>query len=459
MLKKKILLWLLVLWSCIAWITQARNINANVWESFTIWNDTAELKDDIGNVYSDEYWNVFWYETYESYYWTDVWFWWIFWNNWQLAYIYAQSSNPSYTILRALNYFSWYCEVNYTDNYIPDSSNNTLNWCSIQSIDNFYVNWLWWQINNIFWYKPDQYHWNDNWYICFWVQSIDKAYCFILPNDYSLQANWSNSCDSLWNYVPNDIWYDKWDCTQQHAVYYYNNKYNLWDFTDLYWESPFNWWWEDEPIITWYDPETWLPCATIDTIIKYETNYNTWICYSTPFTMSGNQIIQITPKSFTELRSWYNQFNNDLNKYRNYCTPPATSTACANAFQNEEEKRNLINKIPEWLNTKVVYDYCHMYLTYSGDTNICEIDDEELRSASYEDLINAMNEITITQPWTWSVFDNYKDQTARNIITALPSVYYKITSIFRNNTWVKWIIPSYITWIIILIVLFKLFKK
>lgn len=286
----------------------------------------------------------------------------------------------------------------------------------------------------------------DSYSIYNWTQPV---VCF--------QWNWKTYCR---------VWHSKWDTAEAAelislcwtSAWCYNPE----QIQYLFWESPINWWWEETPQPTWYDPETWLPCATIDTLIKYETNFNTGMCYSSTYIYSWWQIETITPKTFTELRTWYNQFRNDLNKYRNYCTPPATSTACANAFQNEDEKRSLINNIPEERLTdwwKTLYDYCHMYLTYSGDTNICDIPDEEIRSATYEDLINRLNEITVTQPWSWSVYDNYKNENNRDILTAIPSVYSKITWIFRNNTGVQGIIPWYITRIIVITVLFVLFKK
>lgn len=429
---KKILLWTLVLWSCI-WITQANSYIVNIWEDMyntTYWNYTYTYNIDSNlNFKTDDTYNTFFY-TYDWWWYAGIRSRMLFWNDNKLYTYWAFQQDMIFW----QGYISWFCMSNTTDytTYCDKFNRNNYN----TNIDTFYELWA----------IYDQVFFNADTYqpiLCFISNTEDIVSCIHQEISYG----WNDqNIITPWNLITT-----KWIKPEQFA-----NEESKRE------ESPLIWWWEDEPIITWYDPETWLPCATIDTLIKYETNFKTGMCYSSTYIYSWWQMETITPKTFTELRTWYNQFNNDLNKYRNYCTPPATNEACQNAFWNEEEKRSIINKIPEERLTdwwKTLYDYCHMYLTYSGDTNICEIDDQELRSASYEDLINAMNEITITQPWTWSVFDNYKDQTARNIITALPSVYYKITSIFKNNTWVKWIIPSYITWIIILIVLFKLFKK
>ena len=211
------------------------------------------------------------------------------------------------------------------------------------------------------------------------------------------------------------------------------------------------------------NPETTYPCTTIDEYVQRTKTYNTGMCYTNTLQLSWNQIITVTPKTMTEVFPTYTDLRNSINLYYNYCTPPATQESCITAFTGKEHQIEIIRKLPNENEAYNVYDFCNLYLNYSGDTNICDLTPEQLwvsmtTAEWYAEYITD-NGINITIPTSWSVFDGIRDNSSRDIVSAVPNVITKISWIFKNNTWVTGIIPNYITRIILLIVLYAVFKK
>lgn len=221
-------------------------------------------------------------------------------------------------------------------------------------------------------------------------------------------------------------------------------------------------------------------CYTIQQKIDtFPSNYNTGMCYSTNKIWSGNQFITVTPKSMLELRPTYQEYENDVNLYQNYCwNYVANNTACTEAFSWNEDKRSIINKLYNQGTQTILrsYDYCYLQLSFTEEQKNTRTNCTMwtwLQHGSWittDEIIEDMenHRITIITPdWTtvYSWFRNNDDVEEEanlsydGIIETMQSIRWKLTNIFYYRSWVTGIIPDYITRILLLIVLFAIFKK
>ena len=226
-------------------------------------------------------------------------------------------------------------------------------------------------------------------------------------------------------------------------------------------------------------------------INTYGSDYTENLCYSSSLIYSWWTIQQITPKTIFELYPTYTWFTADISTYNTYCRSPNTTQACQTAFNWKDIEYTLLAKIPDNIKKANLYQYCHLQLDYEDkNATTCTLQASGLMATginetiTVNDIITAIGEedYTVITPWTppeatgtwnWSgsVYDgllgNNEDDTerwniienAKNIVQTMKELYAKFTGIFRAREWTSWFIPEYITWILLLIILFKLFKK
>lgn len=431
---RKILIWSILAITSIASITFADLQEFDLWyaEEITANSDlwyTLELENNANFILNDEYRIIkfAWAWQYAST-WTFFWNW-----NWTTWSMYVTVScvwwyECNWTILK-----QWYFKY-------------------VNILDLSYFDWV---INTIpMWYTPvEEYFWNQiynnpdklmiwwygvmqRWWVCFIYSELQKAVCF----------SFDRSEDA--SYLRDNAW-----VTSQEL-----------DYLKEYWTmSPFT---QNTP--SWKPDTEWV-CMTIqDMLDRQNGTYNTWMCYSNTRYLTNTWRVTNTPKFITELYPTYTELRQDMNLYTNYCTPPADMNYCQQAFSWKEDSYTLIQKIPTTTDLTVLYDFCTTYQTRSWDLqkNVCDMTEEERKNLRPSQMTQewyaeriAKHPTTTTTPTTWTVYDDLTDEQDRDLLEAIPRVYTKITWIFKARSWVNGIIPDYITWILLLIVLFKLFKK
>lgn len=330
----------------------------------------------------------------------------------------------------------------------------------------------------------------NNWNVTelsFWVNSDRDEYLFISSREYRYMCitfdnkdTYCVSCAFEQNNT-NCYWWQT-EYLPSNTIY----SYTYTDYEQYIGTSPFNsswwwnWWWNSTDI-------TQYSCPTIQQLINtYGDQYNTWLCYSSTLIYTGGTIQTIEPKTIFELYPTYTWFTQAINLYYNYCTAPATQETCNNAFEWNELWRTIINKLPNDAKNSSVYQYCNLQLNYEDkNATTCTLWQTWILAPwiTINDIVNEIwnQDITVVTPWTppeweewngsWSVFDNLiwentEDterrniiENAKNIVQTMKELYAKFTAIFRWRSWTEWFIPEYITWMLLLIILYKLFKK
>ena len=229
-------------------------------------------------------------------------------------------------------------------------------------------------------------------------------------------------------------------------------------------------------------------CPTIKQLINtYGEEYNTGLCYSSNIIDSGGTATTVTPKTIFELYNTYTSLNEDITNYNIFCNRESTKNICQSIFENKQEQYTLIAKIPSNIQTTKLYQYCNLSLNYQPNQTTCTLSWGMIglyTGVSINDIVSEIWKIdyTVITPWrppestgtgNWSgsvydylLWDQEDDterrnvvQNAKNIIKTMKELYTKFTWIFRGREGKQGIIPFYITWLILLIVLFKLFKK
>lgn len=440
-MRKILITWLVMLWLTMwysyawlqefdLWYAEEITANSNLWH-------TLELESNANFILDDEYRIIkfAWEWSYPS---TRTYFWNWNWTTWSM-YV-TQSCNWWYNCNWSIIH-QWYIKyVNIVD---------------LSTID--YTNWPWMWLTpiedyiwNTIYSNPDKLliWWNGNLQtsnVCFGYTELNKAVCFVI--NYALVDN-CNSYPQYCDYLQNNAW-----VTSQELDY-------LKEYGTM---SPFT---QNTP--SWKPDTEWV-CMTIqDMLDRQNGTYNTWMCYSNTRYLTSTWRVTNTPKFITELYPTYTELRQDMNLYTNYCTPPADMNYCQQAFSWKEDNYTLIQKIPATTDLTVLYDFCTTYQTRSWDLqkNVCDMTEEERKNLRPSQMTQewyaeriAKHPTTTTTPTTWTVYDELTDQQDRDLLEAIPRVYTKITWIFKARSWVNGIIPDYITWLLLLIVLFSLFKK
>ena len=480
---KKILLTLWIVWITLFWYSYAIFPNARDCTRIWNWYSYCIFELDIPN--------EFWY----AYAWWREWFilnnvldWHLnfennqiilqdnndvsrnltfWWNNWKLYWITSyQSSNNIY--------WQWYikiCESSYSNNwFINDCYYNNPDLSNKYSIDYNNLN-----LNANFdkyIYINTDYNWridwiNENWMFCFSDTTNDYSLCFLYY---------------IWN---PDYWYQMFSWTNNlisNVQSWTWERYNIFDNS-----SPFNWWGWNEETTTWWTK--FCPPVKVYIDIIYWWNYNTWYCYSNTEQVSWWTIIDVEPIDIFTAFPTYQEL---INKYtllsQNCRTETAWNTIeqCTETIQAIWKKQTeILLKINQsQLKTNKIYEYCRMKINYTWDnernTGICELTEEERYAPWINSWINETPDIIeqisdrvyenqqIIIPEDWTIFDTIlpdwiitRKQAFTNIdfFKNLTQIISKIFILRKIRPNVDWILPPVITSLLLLIILFKIYKN
>lgn len=461
---KKILKYALVLLatasSIFAW-TQAESLTMTwrdwYWNPLYAyeWNVNTQYEnfDNTATILIDENWNLKTNETTNAIQINNAW--------WRKSTIMYWNKNKEIERInwRKIIWNSWRCyntntviwnqcwEYNLTTNDILEMKN----WNFIK-----YTLQAWWWITPQAWYSYTQQ------YLC-------------LYNEY-----WNSYCTKSWTPEQNNenatiielCWDEKW-CT-------------AWTFTSLYWTSPFN-------IPTNWNTQinTWKICPMIQfEIDMYWRKYNTWLCYTNSIEFTWWTVQTVQPQSIFEIFNSYTEYVNRYNLWNNNCHAPYTQEHCNNAMSEKRRSIQIFNKIEQaWVDSEKVYQYCHLQLDFTEEQKrtlgTCQIETEtnqpyyatwvngqQSKPNTLEWITNALQNWQIEEeipiPNTWTVFDRILPEWVvgrKDVLldykfySHFAMLYTKITNLFKARWEQEGIIPPYITSLLLLIILFKIYKK
>lgn len=449
--KRKIFLLAFVLWLCFTWITtNAYQIfDLNIEETVNDWLQADfTLKNNFNFLTNGQY------KIYQTKDWRFQWLYTLFWTNNGLY----QISSVWNTDIR----WQWYITTAKLYNELFDRANNW--WPDLNLWENIEITAI---TQNTNFANPDRMIMYANYYelwLCFEYTNQTKTIC--------TWKQFNNNDNSIW-LTYNPYYYEIWTSLDLSNLQFMT--------TDSPFGSP-NWWWNQTNNNT--NINTLPLCPTIQQLINtYWNDYNINQCYSSSLIYTWWTIQQITPKTIFELYPQYTWYIADISTYNTYCRTPNTTTACQQAFEWKDIEYTLIAKIPDNVKKANLYQYCHLQLDYNDkQTTTCVwswimqtwSNSQWNIPITTEDIINSItnNSYTIILPWwvtetwwntTWdSIYNDIVDLTSMNLrdsIDSLKRLYTKITWIFYRRNGVQWIIPNIITRWILLIVLFKIFRK
>lgn len=442
-MKKIIITWLTILTSFI-WFSFATQYELNQPTAiYNLWSDAVfTLTNWVNFNINSQYYNYMIAGSNNSKYN-------LFWNGTWLYFVY--SYNWWFTDLKQW-YIKKFCKTTYNNicNYAWNQ------WYSWINIDEFINNSSYTNANyfNVYFAETE---WLG---FCFWYESINESICFRIDpyhSSYDSQFWWSLGITRNPNLadLPDD------------------------SIKNYFTTSPFS----KQPTPKPTQQTQQYTCPTIQQLIDtYPQQYNTWLCYTNSLIYSWWQFTTITPKTIFELYPTYVQLQNDINNYNNYCKAPNTQETCQWAFNWKNEEYTLISKIPQDVMPLQLYAYCNLTLNQDPNSTTCTASTWAINNGiGIDDIIDNIGKtpITVITPWTppedewngtWSVFDKYtqeEDETKRrnviqkteNTIETMKEIYTKLTWIFRARQGKDGIVPPLITWLIALIILYKLFKK
>lgn len=310
-----------------------------------------------------------------------------------------------------------------------------------------------------------------NWSVSTWFYDLVKNWSFV-PVSYSIDwegiASSSSTLtfyDNSWRSFSSSCGFSYDSNRQLFLVCYWNNLNVVEVWSDL--EFPINnspfWWWG------WWSVNNNYLCPTVWQLLNtYWSEYNTWLCYSSSLIMSWWSVVSVSPQSIFDLFPTQSDFVNYRQLYSNYCSqsPVAwVSSSCSSAFQWKDIEYTLIAKIPWSINSLSLYSYCNLALNQDPNTSTCVASGVYNTGVSRQDVINSIVNwdyqvvipsswsITSDVIWSWNYFD-------WDIFWSIQSIYTKFTSFFTTQTWnIVWILPWYIIAMLLVIILFRLFKK
>lgn len=305
--------------------------------------------------------------------------------------------------------------------------------------------------------------------VCFWSSNFNKSLCFYwwLENFYCqavsnctpiINSFYLHSCN-WWSYcsLSNLAW---WSLSL--SPYFDNINGSILMWPPWYTENPT----DTTAIYT-------QTCPLIkDVMANMWTQYNTWLCYSNSYTMSWTTVISKTPMFIRDVFTDYDDFNNYMNLYDQYCTPPATSESCGNAFAWLTDKYQIVSKVynKTAVESKTLWNYCYMS-TLPANSTTCTASWTNLwwwidSNPTPDELVSSVAwwqwSYMVVTPWSWTVASQvvWSDTFSGDIITNIQNIYAKFTSFFTTQTWnTKGVLPSYIIWMLLVIILFRLFKR
>lgn len=448
---------MLAVWSLIIWMigtTEAAVQTVDLWEeiipsawgyntTYTQWiNENGSFY--LNNWSTTKNWLAFnYFYNYSSSHYPWFQFRWEY-ETWVALYQFAENrawNSSIYTEFRVYPYISM----------VPNKQ-PTLN-CSPTKPDNFTWNVCYYKDINELW---EEYNWKFSWLYfennrqlisCFIFEEMNEVFCPWNP-----VKNWNNTTVQ-WTW--NAITFENFD---ESLVKY-----------PIYIETP------QQGGTTQITLGT---CPTIQQLIDaYGTEYNESLCYSAKRLLTETWIVITTPQSIFELFPTYDEWKEWYNTYKNYCKGTSTEI-CRQAFSGEQAQWSIYNKAPT--DTIGLYQYCHLQLEIEDKTQTTcvmstwaiyatgvneAIRKESLNKQSAIDImIGSMVNLENVLPTSGSVLDALKNEWEerkidRNFIDSIQELYNTFMTLFHYRNGVSGIIPDYITRIILIIVLFAVFKK
>lgn len=383
--------------------------------------------------------------------------------------------------------------------------NAVLNWLNFSYNNTSKIFHLWNEQRNTiytkFWWESDWLHytkfnynsrnkayWKINWfYICSsnFLDDLgdENVFSFYLNQESACQYHdWYTDIDNylhqgsiyFWtfNTTQNDNWsvlcYQNW--TDNRLCFDLSNVTVLWNSflsdSEINWiDNPFfNWWWGG---LGWNNTNNNYLCPTVWQLLNtYSSEYNTGLCYSSSLLLQNWVVTTVEPQSIFELFENQSEFNNYRQLYWNYCSNSVSvSSDCQNAFAWKDLQYTLLAKIPWSIPSLNLYSYCNLALNQDPNTSTCVAEGVYNTGVTREDVINSIInwDYQVIVPSTWSVADDVFWSWMElnwDFINTLQSIYSKFTSFFTTQSWGwNWILPWYIISMLLVIILFKLFKK
>jgi len=365
-----------------------------------------------------------------------------------------------------------------------------------------------WQDNYFFW-PSDEYNqywlfytkfcWENNWYRCHeWFNNYFYVCDTFTPDNYT--NHWANCIPqtdenlliNILNWVDNtqyryyihsDVWAfwrlcfssNVWNsiCLSQEPYWNHpaSNSLSLGNFSDVsssyIWISPAGWLNNNTVSSDVYlCPTVWQLLSSYDSSI-----YNTWLCYSSSLILSWWSIISLDPVSLFDLFNSRSDFISYSDLYNTYCNNFVVNwSQCFDIFSWLDLQYSLLSKAysNNNVNPSYLYQYCNLSLNYDSNTSTCVwswiyINPWEI---SADDIISSViwwDYFNLSQlPSSWSNVSEVLswDYYTWDFISSLDDLWNKFTWLFwqqvSNNNWV---LPFYIIWMFLLVVLFKFFKK
>lgn len=434
-------------------------------EEFTIKNNTNTITENLNfnSIQQDNTYKEFYYKSSSKNREFNF-----FWNNWRLYFMYYWWTENYIVKTYTVDNF---CNYNWTDRQ------GIINKCWMVA-DNNYTNYTytrtWFKQNVIDNNRQLQSILFEDWWEAWKLREAWYKLCLI----------YSDETFCLNTYYHTSNWYEQGTQTFEDTTSHIPNSTEY--FAEYFENSPITaWWWN-----WWTTITTWTICPMIKfQIDMYWSKYNTWLCYTNTIEYTWWSIQTVTPKSIFEIFTWYQQYINWYNLRNNHCHAPYTQEHCTQVMQENWRAVQIFNKIEKaWVDSQKVYQYCHLQLDFTEEEKrtiwTCQIEEktEQQYYATWvnqqqswpnplEWITNVLEDGTLDEPpipSTWTVFDEIlpdgvlsrKDVLLDyNFYSHFSMLYIKITKLFQARWEQEGIIPPYITSLLLLILLFKIYKK
>lgn len=309
-----------------------------------------------------------------------------------------------------------------------------------QLVSNFFQNVV--ASDWIYYYRSDSndYYCRDftyNYSFCYSSSQLHKTLCFVASHWYNSSWVW------LWENLnfPSDTTY---------------STINLSVLGD-----PPGWWTSTPDTIYW----SWQICPTVSQMLsQYDSKYTTWYCYVPVF-----ESWTITNYFIEDIFSWFWEFQSMFSNYTTYCHAPYSEEYCNSMMWDNIVWKNLIAKLlnsPYDFDLKTLRNYCHLTTLPSNATSCTLQSWWVAEPATPDELLDIIVDMpsSLVTPWEDTIVSNVlwtwaTDLSNVDIVDTLNWLYSRFTSFFTEQAWFPWTLPTYIITFLLVVVLFKLFKK
>lgn len=297
-------------------------------------------------------WNTFdilYYPPYWWWNWRQI-YWWI---DWKLYYYWDYNWWPRYLSQGFIKYFYHTTKDKLFDvNLWPYKV-----WENNLPADEFYS-----QSHNF----SNIYTMSTNWSINALYSLTFRTFCLEEDNWIDIYCRSCNANDNNWNNVyscqselENSLNYTVSDFDSLDSI-----PFDFWPFAFPWW----NWSWNFTPFPT----IDYKQCYTLKEILSLRPQYNTWLCYSSTTVFNWSSFESIESESIFDLFPTFEDFNNSMNKFQNYCNRfLSVWDSCSNAFSWEYKQYSLVSKLPNDVKRQDLYNYCDKALNYDLNISSC----------------------------------------------------------------------------------------